>query len=381
VYSVWRQNVRDRLTPDILNADFLVDLSNIVRAGARPSLVRFDRLLDALAERENDHGILVYPVADRSLLAPGLLPTEDRREVKAWQRDRLVDVVDHADERLLELAELTGLPVISADRFRGHRAEHPWLQGNTDQFIEPHVTASGQLTLVPVDLGVLDEWEISRHEERDQLNQQGLLAGRRRQPRYDILDRAWRCPDKRCSLYDHTRGDFVMLPRVRNGMPTCEIHGLELIDNGPRPTTVQLKLHVDGTYVQRFTIQTGTEVPVGRAPATGIDLTPWLHKNRARLVSRHHFTLLTHGSQLVVRDESTNGTKIYRASRGGRAAHEIVLRRGDRRQLANGDSVSCCAGISLTRSGRKFPSEIARNDAIRSNRPDEAPPTMTETDD
>ena len=111
---------------------------------------------------------------------------------------------------------------------------------------------------------------------------------------------------------------------------------------------------------------------ISTSPASGISLAPWLDTNKATMVSRHHFSVLTENGQLVVRDQSTNGTKIFRNTAG-----EITLRNGAQRHLAVGESVSCCAGIALTRSGRKFPSEIARDNEILDKRVDDAPPTRS----
>ncbi|GAA4211580.1 hypothetical protein GCM10023074_60150 [Microbispora amethystogenes] len=262
--------------------------------------------------------------------------------------------MDDADERLLELAEATGLPVISADRFRGHRTEYGWLQGNTHQFQEPHVDADGGMTVRPVDMGVVAEWQISRHAEQDQLKKQGLLAGRRRTPRYDILDRMWSCPDNGCTLYDARHGTHVLLPRLRRGVPTCGLHGLELTDDGPRPLIVQLKLLLDGECVERFTCRGETEVPVGRAPSTGISLEPWLSSKEITLVSRHHFSLTLKNGGLWVRDHSTNGTKI--AAENG---SETRLVPGREYPVKPSDRIMCSPRIALARSGRRFPTELA----------------------
>ena len=38
-------------------------------------------------------------------------------------------MADKADMPLLQIAEETGLPIITGDRFVGHRREFPWLDG------------------------------------------------------------------------------------------------------------------------------------------------------------------------------------------------------------------------------------------------------------
>jgi fructose-bisphosphate aldolase class I len=73
----------ENLTSDIHLADFIVDLSNVVRMGTHPSLTYFDRLLSALKVREKDPGVRVYAVADKSLL--GL--RETFRSSRCWQEE------------------------------------------------------------------------------------------------------------------------------------------------------------------------------------------------------------------------------------------------------------------------------------------------------
>ncbi|GAA1023714.1 hypothetical protein GCM10009556_100070 [Acrocarpospora pleiomorpha] len=358
--------MRDHIVRDVSFADFLVDLSNVIRSHdsrhrAVSGLIRFERLLDALVIRENDPDVRTYLVVDRSLFAPALLPESERRVLSGLRRDGLLEVLDDADERLLELAQATGLQVISSDRFRGHRVEHPWLQGNTHQFLEPHVENDGRMVVRPVDLGVASSWDISRHAEKDQLKKQGLLAGPRRTPRYDILDRRWSCPDSRCTLYDTTRGTHVLLPRVRKGVPTCEVHGLGLADDGPRAPVVQLKLIVDGECVERFTCSGDGETPVGRAPTEGISIDPWLTSTERSLVSRHHFTLILRNGGLWVRDHSTNGTRISTRGRNGVMSEPIKLFPEQEHAVGPSDKIWFTARVTLSRSGRKFPSEIAQD--------------------
>jgi hypothetical protein len=44
----------EHLTCVIFNADFIVDLSNVVRAGIKPYIVRFDRLLNPTEVKRPD---------------------------------------------------------------------------------------------------------------------------------------------------------------------------------------------------------------------------------------------------------------------------------------------------------------------------------------
>ena len=130
----------ENLTSDIHLADFILDLSNVVRMGAHPSLTYFDRLLSALKVREKDPGVRVYAVADKSLLGLRELPRDDRRTLARWREDGLIEVTGDADPRILELAELTGLRVISGDLFIDRRDEHPRDSGKIATTGSPRVT-------------------------------------------------------------------------------------------------------------------------------------------------------------------------------------------------------------------------------------------------
>jgi FHA domain len=365
------------LTVDVGEAEFLLDLSNVVRSrradgSQTASLHRLSRLLAALGRYAHDPQVRVYAVADQSLLSSARLFTNqrERQSLRVWRDARLLEVVADADVRLLELAEATGLRIVSGDRFRGHRDAFPWLQGSTKHVIEPVVDRAGGVTFRPRDLGVVAPWEISNSQEQDQLKKQGLLEGRRRVPRWEVLGRRWRCPDRRCSLYDDSRGTNVLLPRMRGGRPTCEIHGLELLDDGPRSAAVQLKILHNGQCVGRFTVPAGARIPVGRAPGDGVMLGHWLDGPEGRKVSRTHLVVSLDGERVLVRDVSTNGTRINLAGGG-----KVELEHGTSHPVEVGDIIRLASNLALTRSGRRFPSELAgyRPGPVRS--PEDPPPT------
>ncbi|KPM54355.1 hypothetical protein ACG83_20685 [Frankia sp. R43] len=353
----------EHLTGNVLEADYLVDLSNVVRRpGPRgPGLYRLDQVIDALIDRDHDPDVVLYLVADRSLPHAGL-PHADTRTLRDWEQAGLVELLGDADVRLLELAELTGLSVITRDRYRGHRTEFPWLQGNKDQFIEPFIERDeheghhgnqgpdgpeGRLLLRDVDMGVVDDWNISRYAEHDVLKKQGVLT------RFDVLERAWRCPHHACTLYDRDHGSFVLIPRIRAGEPTCELHGSRLLDEGPRPGAAAMKVLVDRRCVDRFVIPSGTEVVVGRAPVDGYSLDPWLANHERLKVSRRHFALSFADGNLTIRDVSTYGTHLQLAP-----GAPLTVLRGTERILGVGEKVRCTRRITLTRSGRRFPNEL-----------------------
>ncbi|MEV8457434.1 FHA domain-containing protein [Streptomyces sp. NPDC052095] len=361
--------MEEHLTTDFETACFLVDLSNVVRhralggPGAR-SLHRLRLVLDAAKELARDPDVKLYLVADASLRGGGrreFTDPDDVRRLGRWVSLGLVEEVPDADDRLLELCEYTGIPVITGDRFRGHRDTHSWLQGNTDDFLEPVPAPGGTVRLVPVDLEMED----------DVLKKMGLLDTGR-SPRLDVVGRDWRCVDDRCTLYDTRRGTAALLPRVIKGVPRCQAHGGRLVDVGPRTLTVQLKLLVDGVLTARFTLEDGSTVKVGRAPGEGgLSLHGLVPERHTAGLSRTHVELRVTGGIVHVRDRSTYGTR-WRSAAGKTGPGPWRRLGDDERQYRGGDELQLVDGVVLARSGRRFPTELARSWQSRPPLPPEA---------
>ncbi|MGW3123585.1 FHA domain-containing protein [Streptomyces sp. NPDC001107] len=356
------------MTADFEEACFIVDLSNVVRRrdigepGLR-SLRRLALVADAAARLARDPDVKLYLVADRSLRHGGRGEFNDPADVRLlakWVRQGLVEELDDADERVLELCEMTGIPVITGDYYRDQRDEFTFLQGNVDDFLEPVAGPADTVVLVPLDMGVASAVHISRKAEETALKKQGLL-GPSRAPRSEVVRRNWRCSEKRCTLYDTHSGAYVALPRMRRGLPTCDVHGLPLIDDGPRTATAQVKLILEGSCAARFTLEDGATVPIGRAPGLGgISLHDLVPAERAARISRTHVELRIVGGVIHVTDLSTFGTRWQStAGRSGSTPwHDLAT--GVPREFRGGDQLELTEGVVLARSGRRFPTELAR---------------------
>ncbi|MFJ4872942.1 FHA domain-containing protein [Streptomyces sp. NPDC088757] len=354
------------LTGSAEHADYLVELSNVVRqrsigpVGPR-SLVRLDLVLRALGDLSRDPGVTVHLVADASLLG-GHREFADVREVarlRRWVADGLVEEVPDADERVLDLARMTGTRVVTGDQYVDHRLEHPWIQGNTWQFLRPEPRSDGSVRLVAMDMGVRSAVEISRRTELAALKKQGLL-GPSRSPLTEVIMRSWRCAERRCTLYDVSRGGRILLPRMRRGVPTCELHGTPLVDEGARLGTAQLKVVVEGACAARHTLEEGSEAYVGRFPGPdGIALHGLLSPETAARVSRRHVSVSARDGTLLIRDTSSYGTRMRRTGARGRLGPWEGLPSGAWRPFRPGDEVELAPGVVLTRSGRRFPAELA----------------------
>ena len=112
--------IEQRLTTDITCAQAVVDLGEVVRRvdldGGRPvNLVRIGMVVDALSRYLIDEGAMLYPVAERSLLSEAAFTAKERMVLSRWADDGLIEVVAQAKDRAAEVADLTGLPLITLD--------------------------------------------------------------------------------------------------------------------------------------------------------------------------------------------------------------------------------------------------------------------------
>jgi hypothetical protein len=361
----------DMLVNNPDQADALVDMSNVLRntklGGRGPAdLVRLERVGEALAALYGAAGIAMFGVADANLLtqASFFLDPRQRRTLLSWADSGLILTAGKADLPLLQIAEETGLPIITSDRFGGHRREFPWLNDSDDAVLEPQADRYGNIILQHLTLHRKNEWEESRSAEQDVLVQQGMSR------HIELLGRYWGCPEPRCPRHDPARSSFVLLPLVRGDRLACELHGLDMIDLGPRPRVAQLKIMQEGRERGRFTVTQDQPVTVGRS-AQGIDLSPFLDETAVYHVSRTHLRFELDSDRLSVTDVSRNGSKL-------------ILRDGTRldfhratRPFTVGDRAQVHPGLEIIRSGRRYPSELPASRWALPRRPPDAPPTLT----
>jgi hypothetical protein len=353
-------------------ADALLDMSNVLRdtslGGRGPAdLVRLEHVGAALATLYGAAQVAMFGVADSSLLTRSdlFLDPRQRRMLRDWGESGLFLTVGKADIALLQIAGETGLPIITRDRFGGHRREFPWLNGSEDAILEPQADHHGGIFLRHVTLTRKTDWEISLSEENDLLVQQGLSR------QVEVLGRYWSCPEPRCPRHDPASSSFVLLPLAKGGRLVCDQHGLEMADMGPRPRVAQLKIMRDGREQHRFTVTDDEPVIVGRS-AGQVNLSPFLDEIPRRGVSRAHLSFDLGSGYLTVTDLSLNGTVLI--LRGGtrldihHATHTFTV--GDRAQIH--------PGLEIIRSGRRYPSELRDHPGPPEQPPGDGPtPTVS----
>ncbi|MER5333288.1 FHA domain-containing protein [Micromonospora sp. NPDC002717] len=344
--------IEGRVCTDPSLARAVLDLAEVIRYqdldGGRPaSLLRLGMVIDALARELEEDSVPVYAVVHRALLSDADLTSNERMVVRRWADDGLVEVLDNPGDRMLEVADLLGLPVLTRVRTDGLRGRYPWLVEQPGRVLAPVPGAGGPAFVAHVGGG---------HTP---------VAGDRSPAGVKLLSRQWRCPEPGCALFGGGGGgSFADLARVerspaaqpppslRGGAPTCPRHGVRLGDAGPRPRSEVLAVRVGGLIRRRFVLTEDQPALVGRAPdqAGGIVLGQWLNDEARRWISRSHLRFELRVGEVIVTDVSTNGSGIRP---GGSMAESdrVPLAPKQSRVVAEGDMVELYPGVQIGRPG------------------------------
>lgn len=354
--------LESHLYPDADTAEYAVDVSSVVHdlklGGERPvDLSRFYALIAGLVAYAKNDDLRIYAVADWSLVRDKRLTDKERTTLLRWHRRGRIELLDPADDRLLELADSTGQLVVSADTFKDYVPRFPWIAGNRDRFLlhVPDPSGTG-VTVVPRVMPIPYESEISRKLEEHELLAMGLYDRRGGSgPRRGLLSRLWRCPHPDCPLFGPQEREFQPLPRFYNDAAHCPTHKLVLEDAGGVPRRVQIKVRVGGVVRRRFLMRAGQRIAVGRAPGEGgIALAEHLGSlpsATAHELSRSHVVLRWTGWKLTVLDTSRNGTRLRPPHGQGL---DRVLINGESARVRPGEEVVLVDGLELLASGREF---------------------------
>ncbi|WP_020525016.1 FHA domain-containing protein [Catelliglobosispora koreensis] len=281
--------------------------------GRPANLLRLGLVIDALARQVGEEQVYAYCVVDKSLLSNQDLTSNERMVMRRWGDDGLVEVVPGAAQRVAEISDLTGLPVIS----RAMPATWAPLPGAGGAVLNPRAS-------IP-------------HGP----NQVGAR----------MMSRWWKCPDPECGLFGPMRRSAGLpVPRLRMAQPSCPRHDAPLQDGGPRPPQQVLAVRVDGVIRIRFVVTAAQPVVVGRAPENGqgVVLGHWLGEEALAKVSRSHVSVSLTQQGIQVTDLSMNGTTVRL---GGAADGELALSKGAHRVLGASDIVELFPGVEFGRLG------------------------------
>ncbi|MFD0785831.1 FHA domain-containing protein, partial [Micromonospora azadirachtae] len=134
--------IEGRVCVDPSLARAVLDLAEVIRYqdidGGRPaSLLRLGMVIDALSRQLEEDSVQVYAVVHRALLSDADLTSNERMVVRRWADDGLVEVLDKPGDRMLEVADLLGLPVLTRARLDGLRGRFPWLAEEPGRVLAP----------------------------------------------------------------------------------------------------------------------------------------------------------------------------------------------------------------------------------------------------
>ncbi len=340
--------IEGRVSTDPSLVRAVLDLAEVVRYtdldGGRPaSTLRLGMVMDALSRHLEEDNVPVYAVVHRALLSEADLTSNERMVLRRWADDGLVEVMNNPGDRVLEVADLLGLPVLSRNRYDGLAGRYPWVTSQPGRLLAPLPGAGGPV-LVP------------RVQGAPSTPGGPSPTGRK------LLARTWRCREPGCALFGGEGGGaFADLARVdrgpsaqppptlRTGVPTCPRHEHRLVDAGPRPGSEVLSVRIGGMVRRRFVVTTERPVVVGRAPEDpgGIRLGQWLNDEARRWISRSHVRFELRGADLVAQDVSTNGSGV-RPGGSMDESERIPLAR-QQYLMRSGDIVELYPGVQVAR--------------------------------
>jgi hypothetical protein len=140
--------IEQRLTTDVTLAQAVVDLSEVARYvpldGGRPvNLLRVGMVVDALGRYLIDAGAMLYPVVGRELLSESALTSKERMVLGRWADDGLIEVTPVVNDRAVEIADFTGLPLVTVRDQRQFGQRFPWLLESPERVLRLAPRAGG----------------------------------------------------------------------------------------------------------------------------------------------------------------------------------------------------------------------------------------------
>ncbi|MBT8227845.1 MAG: FHA domain-containing protein [Dactylosporangium sp.] len=147
--------IERRLTTDAMLAQGVVDLGEVVRyvdidGGRSTSLLRIGMVVDALGRYLVDAGAVLYPVAGRALLSEAAFTSKERMVLGRWADDGIIEIVPDVADRTVEVADLTGLPVITVRDLDRYASRYAWLRECPDRVLRLR-PRGGEAVLLPND--------------------------------------------------------------------------------------------------------------------------------------------------------------------------------------------------------------------------------------
>ena len=280
--------------------DVFVDLSNVTKhellgfSRHHAVLSRWDRLKAVWVQTRGEPSRFVL-IADDSLLR-ALARPDQLRLSDLHRRGEAVFVPD-ADVELLRQATRVGGTVLSNDRF----VDHLRMPGLEQVTLIGWVVRGETILLTQRPLERLRSAVISARARKQQLKEMGLAEDS------PELSFRWYCRGSTCA------DELVAVPVIRHGSAMCPSCGAYLERGEPWRTPLWLKIMHRQTEVNRFVLEDGETVYVGRG--TGDDTVSLAedfdHAADVLRLDLKHVELQNSGGLLYVRDlDTTRGTAL-----------------------------------------------------------------------
>ncbi len=372
--------VEQRLTTDVTLAQAVVDLADVARFqeldGGRPvNLLRVGMVLDALAQYLLDGAAMLYPVAGRELISDQALTSKERMVLGRWLDSGRIESVPMVGDRVIEVADFTGMPVIARRNYRQYAERFPWLLDSPERVLRLD-RRPGKAVLIPGaepdsapagssrSVGRYAAERTATPDRGDRVFQprarqaQTRVSTRAIEPAASpsslgatLMARSWRCSEDMCPCFGPDRELGEPVPRLLKGVPTCPRHERALTDAGSRPAEYPVAVVIEDAVRLRFPVTAAAPVRVGRDAEVSLKL--WLHESASSWIADHHLTLEIIDGGLVVTGAGENGTVVWHRSGPGDAGESVRLYEGQRYAVGPHDTIELYTGVELVPGNRR----------------------------
>lgn len=222
-------------------ADALLDLFGLIRTGPADLVEQVYAILQALITHRGDPATGLHAVVDPAVL--DALRGPDLAAVRDWIDNDLIETAEPHGDRLLELATILDVPVISPLPFPSGHPLSLWVTR-----LVPHPEADGTVRLQPQPPAT----------RRPAFADFGYL-----------LQRNWRCPTEGCTRYAPAF-EPPPLPSIEGLDIVCTEHRTRLTPTGPRPAVAHFKAVTERFCSAQFSVEEGSSFPL----SLSVDSTP-----------------------------------------------------------------------------------------------------------
>ncbi|GIJ44601.1 hypothetical protein Val02_14870 [Virgisporangium aliadipatigenens] len=378
--------IEQRLTTDVTLAQAVVDLADVARfqdldGGKGISLMRIGMVLDAFAQYLMDGHAMLYPVVGRELLSDAGFTSKERMVLGRWIDDGRIEATPMTGDRVVEIADFTGMPIIACRDYRQFAERFGWVTTEPERLLRLS-PRPGKAVLTPWIDGVPMPAESTRaratfaapgRSEPPEDGPHRVFAARSRQAQTrvstraiepaakpsglgaSLLARLWSCPEMDCPSFSDFRRIGQPVPRMLKGVAACPRHGEPLKDAGVRPAEYPVAVVIDDVVRLRFPVTGSRPVTVGRSldDPEDISLDLWLHEAASNWISKRHARLDIVDGALRITDHGANGMLVWRRKEAGGAAESSRLYPGRSATLGPHDSVELYTGVELVPGNRR----------------------------